>query len=176
MRLELFLFLVLFLLYLSVNGYLEKMQRLWYSMQMQGTIGLFQKFFEFFKTYTLTKLGLIFVLCLIFFPSFIKFVLSPFAIKKSDNPVELIHEYNFVNSVRTITDNAKKKNENWVKSREDVIINSQNGKCNDCFMDLSEARLHHKIPLHRGGTNDLSNLQALCTSCAFKRQIQENLI
>ena len=176
MRFELFLFCVLFLLYLSANGYLEQTQRIWYSMQLQGMVGLFQGFFDFFKTYPFTKLGLIFVMCLIFFPSFIKWVLSPFAIKKQDNAIDLIHEYNFVNSVRTITDNAKKKNENWIKSREDIIINSQNGKCNDCFIDLEETRLHHKIPLRRGGTNDLSNLQALCPPCAFKRQIQENLI
>ena len=176
MKIELFLFSVLLLFYLSVNGYLEKLGILYGYIQYYGVGSIFSNFIDFFKTQTVTKLGLLFLLCLIFFPQVIKLIISPFAIKDNNNPLEILHEYNFVNSVRNITDNAKKKNENWLKTREDIVVNSQNGKCNDCFMTLTDIRLHHKIPFHRGGTNDLSNLQALCVSCAFKREIQENLI
>jgi len=48
------------------------------------------------------------------------------------------------------------------------VLNRDNFRCSLCGRDKNDGvKLHvdHKIPLARGGTNDLDNLQALCEDC-----------
>jgi hypothetical protein len=47
-----------------------------------------------------------------------------------------------------------------------ALLESQNWQCVGCGRPLRQKRhLDHKIPLSRGGSNDISNLQWLCPSC-----------
>ena len=49
--------------------------------------------------------------------------------------------------------------------RED-IIELHSGKCDICGMDCKQILVvHHILPLHDGGTNDLENLKVLCPNC-----------
>lgn len=62
--------------------------------------------------------------------------------------------------------NFKKYPENWsviiamVKSRDNYTCST----CKKVF-DSYELRVHHMIPLSKGGSNKESNLQTLCENC-----------
>lgn len=84
-------------------------------------------------------------------------------------------------------DSAKSIREQLGSSEKEFILQRQNHRCNFCGAVLkktSEIRPHtfakdrvsmefdHKIPIDRGGTNDLSNYQVLCHYCnKCKRQM-----
>lgn len=52
----------------------------------------------------------------------------------------------------------------------------QKWRCQHCDTLLDEAyEVDHIIPLHQGGSNQLSNLQALCRGCHGKKTIREQL-
>lgn len=49
-------------------------------------------------------------------------------------------------------------------------------KCAGCSTTLDEGyQVDHIVPLFKGGTNDLSNLQPLCGTCHNKKSIRERL-
>ena len=51
---------------------------------------------------------------------------------------------------------------------------SQKWRCNMCGDLLkSTFQLDHRIPLHKGGSNDVSNFQALCCECHAKKTQEE---
>ena len=51
---------------------------------------------------------------------------------------------------------------------------SQKWRCNVCGDLLkSTFQLDHRIPLHKGGSNDVSNFQALCCECHAKKTQEE---
>lgn len=63
-----------------------------------------------------------------------------------------------------------------MKKTERILIPSQvrkyvyerdNFQCQSCGKNISETTLNidHIIPLAKGGSNDISNLQTLCSSC-----------
>lgn|GEM_PF-5418039 len=49
------------------------------------------------------------------------------------------------------------------------ILRRANGRCENCGEPTKYLQLDHRIPVSRGGTNDPSNLQALCPSCNAKK-------
>ena len=179
MKLELFLLFCILLLWMGVQGYLEKIKPYLFRIQhflnpsiytngiypSQGDSNLFLK--------GIIILGLLIIL----FPKLLKWLLSPFrGNKQTNNPIKMLQEYNFVSSIRDITDKAKKKTNNWVESRKELIIKSQRKKCFDCELPMDSPQLTHKIPLHRGGTNDMSNLKAVCETCNFRTEIQNSYL
>jgi hypothetical protein len=55
-----------------------------------------------------------------------------------------------------------------------TVIARDRGKCAECGKDLSQELLgdehiDHMVPLRRAGTNDLVNLQLLCSDCNLKK-------
>ena len=59
----------------------------------------------------------------------------------------------------------------WAKK---AIISRDRGKCAQCDKNLvieleSNYHFDHIVPLHYGGTNDLSNLQLLCEKCNLEK-------
>ena len=56
-----------------------------------------------------------------------------------------------------------RKNINKIQS--DKIIDNQNNKCNNCGKSADKYEIDHIIPLMSGGTNEFTNLQALCKTC-----------
>ena len=62
------------------------------------------------------------------------------------------------------------------KVREE-IVNSQNNTCNQCERSLSKYfQIDHRVALQYGGTDDVDNLQALCSECHCKKSIIENAV
>ena len=57
-----------------------------------------------------------------------------------------------------------------------IIASNQSWKCGICneIMDYAYEVDHH-IPLFKGGSNDVSNLIALCRNCHGKKTIVENI-
>ena len=53
------------------------------------------------------------------------------------------------------------------KAQETLILKSQHFKCTRCGCDISKITPHydHRIPLAMGGSDTLTNIQALCGTC-----------
>jgi hypothetical protein len=172
--LELFIIFCIIILWLGVNGYLTSIVEYYnyYTKPSQFTsVPSFS-----FQNFAL-KASIIFVLLIIIFPRLLKWILSPFrGDKKEQDPIKMIQEYNFVNSIRDITQKAQEKTENWSESRKKLIVKSQKHLCFDCGLQMESSFLTHKIPLHRGGTNDISNMKAVCESCYFRAEIQKSYL
>ena len=172
--LEVFIIFCIVLLWLGVNGYLTGLIRYFdYYTRTSQMANV--------PSYSIQNLvmkgGFIFVLLIILFPRLLKWMLSPFRGNKNEkDPLKIIQEYNFVNSIRDITQRAQEKTENWSESRKKLIIQSQKQNCLDCGLRMDGSYLTHKIPLHRGGTNDISNMKALCESCYFRSEIQNSYL
>ena len=51
------------------------------------------------------------------------------------------------------------------QARRLQVLTRQQGKCADCGDELGKAEIDHLVPLCKGGSDDLGNLQALCSQC-----------
>jgi len=57
------------------------------------------------------------------------------------------------------------------------VAASQTWKCGACATTLDETyEVDHKLALYKGGTNDESNLVALCPNCHRKKTVEERLV
>jgi hypothetical protein len=66
---------------------------------------------------------------------------------------------------------------NWPSWAVKAVVARDQGACADCGINITfrlEATQHidHIVPLARGGTNNLSNLQLLCEPCNLKKGAQ----
>ena len=61
----------------------------------------------------------------------------------------------------------KPKRQKLAKAQETMILKSQNYKCARCKCDISKITPHfdHRIPLAMGGSDTITNIQALCGTC-----------
>ena len=79
------------------------------------------------------------------------------------------------------TEKAKKstkaRRKSLRKAEKTMILDSQHHKCADCKMDISKMSQHfdHRIPLALGGSNDLTNIQALCPNCHARKSQRDQL-
>lgn len=66
---------------------------------------------------------------------------------------------------------ARERNAEGTFTRDDVkaLLLLQKKTCIVCRQHLTEYHVDHKVPLHRGGTNDPSNLQILCPTCNVRK-------
>jgi predicted HNH restriction endonuclease len=56
------------------------------------------------------------------------------------------------------------------------VAASQSWKCGNCAQTLDETyEVDHKLALFKGGSNDMSNLVALCPHCHRKKTVDERL-
>ena len=56
------------------------------------------------------------------------------------------------------------------------VAASQEWKCGNCSQTLDETyEVDHKIALYKGGSNDVTNLVALCPHCHRKKTVEEQL-
>jgi hypothetical protein len=53
------------------------------------------------------------------------------------------------------------------------IVETQENKCNDCEKECAHFEYDHIMPLACGGSNDLSNFQALCKGCHLDKTMAE---
>jgi 5-methylcytosine-specific restriction endonuclease McrA len=54
----------------------------------------------------------------------------------------------------------------WLELRERVL-KRDNYRCRECFRERPSVQLqvHHKVEKRKGGTDEMSNLETLCTGC-----------
>lgn len=62
-------------------------------------------------------------------------------------------------------------NAEWRRIRDEVL--TQEPYCRHCKRPANQ--VDHIVPLSRGGSNDISNLQSLCTSCHRRKTRNESL-
>ncbi|MDN5053058.1 HNH endonuclease signature motif containing protein [Aliarcobacter butzleri] len=76
-----------------------------------------------------------------------------------------------------LADDGKiKRYSNWNKWLQEALFYREKGRCANCGCDLSgtiainnKINIDHIIPLTKGGTNDPTNLQILCSTCNKKK-------
>lgn len=57
-----------------------------------------------------------------------------------------------------------------------IVASGQQWKCLHCHNMLDATyEIDHKLPLYKGGTNDRSNLQALCRNCHGNKTLEDSL-
>lgn len=62
------------------------------------------------------------------------------------------------------------------ETKKKYVASQQNWKCGNCHEQLSAwFEVDHKIRLERGGSNEVSNLVALCRECHGEKTAMENL-
>jgi len=73
-------------------------------------------------------------------------------------------------------DGIIKRYSNWNKWLQEALVYREKGCCANCGCDLSgiiaiknKINIDHIVPLTKGGTNDPTNLQILCSTCNKKK-------
>jgi len=72
---------------------------------------------------------------------------------------------------------TKPKRRRLAKAEKTLILKSQNFKCADCKRDISKITPHydHRIPLGMGGSDTITNIQALCGTCHTEKTKKDRL-
>ena len=92
-----------------------------------------------------------------------------------------LNKSNFINKLNSYK--LKKQFNNDVKPNhravsgitKKIVASNQQWRCNICKSILDYTyEIDHNIPLFKGGTNELNNLQALCRNCHGKKTIIDN--
>lgn len=88
------------------------------------------------------------------------------------NILDLILNFDKKTNIR----NNFKVNRNVSESKKKYIASNQKWKCKSCNNLLDATyEIDHKIPLYKGGTNDVNNLEALCRNCHGKKTLNDRL-
>jgi hypothetical protein len=80
-------------------------------------------------------------------------------------------------SVKRINKSGGKSHKRSVsETKKKYVASQQEWKCKHCHQQLSAwFEVDHKIRLDQGGTNEVTNLEALCRECHGKKTSMENL-
>lgn len=87
--------------------------------------------------------------------------------------------YNFRRKCRSKEEaaaNDKKYGKAFLRKRKStrVALTARDGmSCRHCLLVNTQLTIDHVMPLWAGGTNDLKNLQLLCTRCHRKKTVRE---
>ena len=116
----------------------------------------------------------VYILSIFFFISILYKWLKKRGVYNS-NILDLLFEQN--NNKNTLKSNMvyfQKRNVSALTKK--VIASNQQWKCAVCngIMDYTY-EIDHYIPLFKGGTNDITNLMALCRNCHGKKTILEKI-
>ena len=77
------------------------------------------------------------------------------------------NQNNFSNNIKRNLNETTKK----------VVASNQKWTCNMCYKMLDASyEIDHTIPLYKGGTNNVENLQALCRNCHGLKTINDKLM
>ena len=70
----------------------------------------------------------------------------------------------------------KPNKRNVTESKKKYVAANQKWKCKDCNNILDATyEIDHIIPLYKGGSNDVSNLSALCRNCHGKKTLNDRI-
>lgn len=80
-------------------------------------------------------------------------------------------------SIQRINNSGKNSNKRSVSEvKKKLVASNQGWKCGKCQQQLSAwFEVDHTQRLDRGGTNDISNLVALCRNCHGEKTFMENI-
>ena len=85
-------------------------------------------------------------------------------------------ESNNMNEQRILQSGKKATKRSVSETKKKFVAAQQNWKCGDCQNQLTAwFEVDHKIRLDNGGTNEVSNLVALCRECHGYKTAMENL-
>ena len=77
--------------------------------------------------------------------------------------------------VDLLKENKKKKRTKLSQNVKKFVAANQKWSCNHCQQLLdSTYAIDHIIPVYQGGSNEMSNLQALCRNCHGKKTLDDN--
>ncbi len=75
-----------------------------------------------------------------------------------------------------LTQNSRTHKRSVSETKKKFVASNQNWKCGDCKEKLTAwFEVDHTIRLDQGGSNDISNLIALCRNCHGKKTSLENI-
>jgi len=102
-----------------------------------------------------------------------KDILTPFL---SSQPYSGINPSREHASIRKIESSGSKGNKRSVsETKKKYVASQQNWTCNKCKQKLNHTfEVDHKVRLEYGGTNEVSNLEALCRECHGQKTSFEN--
>lgn len=98
-----------------------------------------------------------------------------------NNRVNMINPKNFIPQPgrgrgRGNQNGGTRHKRNVSESKKKYIASSQKWSCAHCQQLLDNTyEVDHVIPLYKGGTNDLTNLEALCRNCHGKKTFKDKL-
>jgi hypothetical protein len=62
------------------------------------------------------------------------------------------------------------------ETKKKYVASQQDWKCKNCLQQLSYTyEIDHRIPLESGGSNHVTNLDALCVGCHKEKTLEKNL-
>mgnify|MGYP001357708180 CR=1 FL=1 len=77
---------------------------------------------------------------------------------------------------KRMLNSGKTTNRSVGETKKKYVAAEQGWTCKDCNNPLTAwFEVDHKVPLHRGGSNHIDNLDALCRNCHGKRTALDNL-
>ena len=83
---------------------------------------------------------------------------------------------NYVANVKTGGGGGTIEKRNVTALTKKKVAASQSWKCGACGATLDETyEVDHRLALYKGGSNDVSNLVALCPHCHRKKTVEERL-
>ena len=82
-----------------------------------------------------------------------------------------------IHSIKRIENQKSKTTKRSVsETKKKYVASLQNWQCKHCKCQLSAwFEVDHRLRLDQGGTNDVSNLEALCRECHGKKTSMENM-
>ena len=91
------------------------------------------------------------------------------------SPYVIITEEEYDNLKTDNKKNVKIQKRSVTSLTKKMVASSQEWKCGTCEQTLDFTyEIDHHIPLFKGGTNEVSNLIALCRNCHGKKTLLEN--
>ena len=95
------------------------------------------------------------------------------------NPNLLVYYYDFNKSSgasKLPLRNNQKVKRNVSESKKKYVASNQQWKCASCNELLDATyEIDHITPLYKGGTNEVSNLKALCRNCHGKKTLMDRI-
>jgi hypothetical protein len=81
------------------------------------------------------------------------------------------------NAIERIQTSGGKNKRSVSETKKKYVASMQNWKCGECQKQLPAwFEVDHTIRLDNGGTNEISNLVALCRDCHGKKTAMENML
>lgn len=137
-------------------------------------------FWNLYKKYI--QFGLILFTCILFYkkPDMLSKTINKI-VKINDMtqpPIILSEIYkNTISSTNNSSVKSTNQKRNVTNLQKKVVASNQEWKCGKCNTILDASyEVDHIIPLYKGGSNENSNLMALCRNCHGRKTIEDTFI